>query len=465
MSPSDQHRRDDALAIWQAGVAAVQPATCVPAGLEETFGRATGMVGDHARTELPELVVRGSPDPAPDRILVVGGGKAGAAMSLALETALSARGVDLKRVSGVVCVPNETVIPLKAIRLHPARPMGTNQPTEAAMRGALEILNLATNAGPNDLLICLISGGGSALLPAPVEGITLEDKQAVTVLLHRCGATIQEMNAVRKHLSRIKGGGLARTFRGRRLLSLIISDVVGDPLDVIASGPTGVDPTTFADAIAVLHRFGVWNEAPATVRAYLTAGEKGQHPETLKSLPLDETGRPRVSNHIIANSAMALAAAEAEAQRCGYAVMNLGIVEGDTRAAAERMAALAHEKAPAGPMAILSGGETTVTLPKEHGLGGRNQEFVLAFLQKLGEANLKGITILCGGTDGEDGPTDAAGAIGDQALLREARQRGLDPAAFLAGHDAYHFFAPLGGLVKTGPTNTNVMDLRVVLMG
>jgi len=345
--------------------------------------------------------------------------------------------------------------------------MGTNQPTKAALHGTLEILELAAKAGPNDLMICLISGGGSALLPAPVEGVSLEDKQAVTALLHRCGATIQEMNAVRKHLSRIKGGGLARTFRGKRILSLLISDVIGDPLDVIASGPTAVDPTTFADAVGVLDRYGVWYEVPPAVRAHLTAGEKGERPETLKELPRDAAGEAVVRNVVVANNGMALRAAAAAAHRSGYAVLNLGpYLDGDTRAAADMLAAVARHvrESASAPTAILSGGETTVALPAEHGKGGRNQEFALAFLHKLGEPHLDGITILCGGTDGEDGPTDAAGALGDWPLWRQARQRGLDAATFLKRHDAYHFFAPLDGLVKTGPTNTNVMDLRVVLV-
>ncbi len=472
-----QQRREHARMIWQAGVDAVQPERCLRDWMEQF---------DFARDGFQPLT-------SYDRILVVGGGKAGAAMSQALETLLEQRGVDLTRVTGLVNVPNETVVPLKQIRLHPARPAGTNQPTEAGLEGTRAILDMVERARPNDLLICLISGGGSALLPAPVADVTLADKQRVTALLHRCGATIQEMNTVRKHLSRIKGGGLARHFRGARILSLIISDVIGDPLDLIASGPTCVDPTTFADALAVLNKFQLLDQVPVSVLAYLQRGAAGQEPETLKQWPLDSQSRPIIHNVIVANNQKALDAAQRHAEALGYAVNNLGPrVEGETQAIAHQLADLAFagrqmvqqgsgirliatkdasgetqlraEAWSLGPVACLSGGETTVILPEDHGLGGRNQEFVLAFLQHLGKEGMEGITVLSGGTDGEDGPTDAAGALSDAELLAAAEARGLAPADFLARHDAYHFFEPLGGLLQTGLTHTNVMDLRVILV-
>ncbi len=455
--------RGQALAIWQAGVEAVRPERCLPDALG---GLPPGF----------------SPLASFDRILVVGAGKAGAAMSQALETALEGHGVDLRRVQGLVNVPNETVTPLRAIRLHAARPAGTNQPTAAGVEGAGEILRLAGSAGPNDLLLCLISGGGSALLPLPVPGVTLEDKQHVTALLHRSGATIQEMNAVRKHLSRIKGGGLVRSFHGRLALALIISDVIGDPLDVIASGPTCADPTTFADALEVLERYGLTARTPAAVLTYLRAGAAGKHPETLKVLPTDEQAaqdRPTIINRIIAGNRHALAAAAVKATDLGYEVWNFGsYLDGDTGRLADVLARLAgrvvsesppaDERGPSGPrtrpLAIVSGGETTVALPEGHGLGGRNQEFVLAFLHQRGIEGMQRITVLSGGTDGEDGPTDAAGAIGDAELLAQAARLGLAPADYLARHDSYHFFQPLGGLLCTGLTQTNVMDLRVILI-
>jgi hydroxypyruvate reductase/glycerate 2-kinase len=441
-------RRQLAQVIWQAGVEAVRPARCLPVA----FAR------------LPVVAPQAFPLTRFERILVVGGGKAGAAMSRVLEAVLGREGVDLRRVVGLVNVPDEAVVPLEAIRLQPARPAGSNQPTEAGVAATTAILDLVRRAGPDDLLLCLISGGGSALLPAPVPGVSLADKQRVTALLHRCGATIGEMNAVRKHLSLIKGGGLVREFPGRGIVSLIVSDVIGDPLDVIASGPTSVDPTTFADALKVIERYELIKEVPPAVLDYLRRGQVGQAPETLKDWPRSGEG-PWVVNEVIANCARALEAAARQAEALGYGVWNLGpFLAGETRPAAEVLADIARGQRGQGPLAILSGGETTVTLPQEHGQGGRNQEFTLAFAQHLGPALMAGITVLCAGTDGEDGPTDAAGAVADADLLAAARALGLDPAAFLASHDAYHFFEPLGVLVKTGLTDTNVMDLRVILV-
>jgi hydroxypyruvate reductase/glycerate 2-kinase len=449
-SPQAQKYREDARAIWWAGVEAVQPRRC----LDEHFHGFGVPVESLAQY---------------DRILVVGGGKAGAAMAEALEHLLERHDVPLSKVSGLVNVPNETVIPLKAIKLHPARPMGINQPTEAALAGTNEILRIAESAGPNDVMLCLISGGGSALLPAPVPGVSLVDKQQVTKFLHECGATIQEMNAVRKHLSRIKGGGLVRHFRGAKIYSLIISDVIGDPLDAIASGPTAVDPTTFAEATAILRKFGITAQLPIAVISHLQEGERGEAPETLKELPTDKKGEPLVRNLIVANLRRAIGVADHKASCLGYLPMTgRSNEEGDTtvvaNAAATIMKTRARVAGKAQGLCLIGGGETTVMLGPNHGLGGRNQEYVLAFLNKLGVDGMKNITVLSGGTDGEDGPTDAAGAIGDAELVTEASVRGLDPADYLARHDAYHFFEPLGGLLKTGPTNTNVMDLRVILI-
>jgi hydroxypyruvate reductase/glycerate 2-kinase len=446
MSTTYIHRRREAQNIWWAGVQAVQPDRCLPAGLRT------------AGTDLTFLQRF-------DRVLVLGGGKANAAMAQVLEQLLEAQRFPPERVYGVVNVPNEAVIPLKAIRLHAARPMGVNYPTREAKQGTEEMLRLAEQAGPNELLICLISGGGSALLPAPVPGITLEDKQQVTKLLHECGATIQELNAVRKHLSRIKGGGLVRHFRGREVLSLIISDVIGDPLDVIASGPTAVDNSTFLDAIHVLEKYELLTAVPPTVRRYLERGCEGAEPETLKHLPRAADGSERVRNLIVASNSLALDASLAVANTAGYRCINLGAdIAGDTTGAAIHHAQQATRARSPDPVCLLSGGETTVVLPPQHGKGGRNQEFVLAFLNALGTEGMKGITVLSGGTDGEDGPTNAAGAIGDAELLLQAAAQGLKPADYLARHDAYHFFEPLGGLLKTRLTRTNVMDLRVILI-
>lgn len=442
MNLSNSPLRDQARAIWQAGVDAVRPELLVRRALAEL--------------DLPRMLAGAG------RVLVVGGGKAGAAMAAATENALSAFSVPLE---GLVNVPADCVRPLQFVYLHVARPAGSNQPTAAGVEGTQRILDLVRSAGPDDVVLCLLSGGGSALLPAPADGITLADKQHLTQLLHACGATINEMNAVRKHLSAIKGGRLAQAFRGRALYSLIISDVIGDPLDAIASGPTAADPTTFAAALAVLDKYHLLDRVPVAARHHLEAGAAGRLPETLKTLPAN------VHNHIIGNNAQSLAAAQQQAQKMGYRVLNLGpFIEGETLSVATALAGIARAIRANGqplapPVCILSGGETIVTLSEHHGLGGRNQEFVLAALAHLGPAGMSNVAILSGGTDGEDGPTDAAGALADETTWAKAEQLGLSPAAFLQRHDAYHFFQPLDGLLLTGLTQTNVMDLRVMLVG
>jgi glycerate 2-kinase len=434
--------RERARAIWDAAVAAVRPEELVRGALTDP---ALGVVDALARCR---------------RVVVMGAGKAGAAMSAALEDVLRSSSKDIV---GVVNVPAETVRPLRWIRLHAARPAGTNQPTAEGIAGARRILELAGTAGADDIGICLISGGGSALLPAPAAGVTLADKQHVTRLLHACGATINEMNAVRKHLSVIKGGRLGQAFTGKALFSLIISDVVNDPLDVIASGPTAPDPTTFADALHVLKKYALGDKVPETVWNHLQSGLAGDIAETPKMLPA------QVQNHIIGNNARALAAASAKAAELGYRVVNLGSgIEGETREVAFDMVELVRkqlqEGQPRPPLCLLSGGETTVTLGPDHGQGGRNQEFVLAALTKLSAQEMNRIVILSGGTDGEDGPSDAAGAIVDAGTLSRADERGLVAAAYLERHDAYHYFQTAGDLLRTGLTGTNVMDVRVILV-
>jgi glycerate 2-kinase len=426
--------RDHARRIWYAAVASVRPEPLVRRVL----------------TDLAD-VLRDAP-----RILVFGGGKAGAAMAEAVELVLADR---LERIDGVVNVPADAVKPLKKIRLYAARPAATNFPTAEGVAGSQEMLRLAKSAGPNDIALCLLSGGGSALLPAPADGVSLEDKLAVTKLLHHCGATINEMNAVRKHLSAIKGGRLAQAFAGKAMYSLIISDVIGDPLDVIASGPTAPDPTTFADALSILDRFQLRAQTPASVLKHLQDGAEGKIPETPKTIPV------HVHNLILGNNARALQAAEECATRLGYRVLSLGSdVEGETRYIATAHAALAQSlRDTSMPVCILSGGETTVTLAKNPGKGGRNQEYVLAALLKLGPK--PNVVILSGGTDGEDGPTDAAGAIADASTLERAAALGLSGEEFLKRNDAYHFFEATGDLFITGLTQTNVMDVRVILIG
>jgi len=430
--------RADARSIWQAAVDAVRP-------------------GPLVRQALADPQVAQALQAAP-RILVLGAGKAGAAMAAAVEEAIPDL---LDRAQGIVNVPAELVRPLRKIRLHAARPAGSNQPTAEGVIGAEEMLRLARSAGPDDVALCLLSGGGSALLPAPAEGITLADKQTVTKLLHECGATINQMNAVRKHLSAIKGGRLAEAFRGKALYSLIISDVIGDPLTVIASGPTCVDPTTFGDVVSLLNGLGLTDRLPHAVRTRLERGAAREIPETPKGMP------GNIHNVILANNSMALAVAEKQAQGLGYTVLNLGsCIEGETRHVATAMMGIAHSIQDEGipfrpPACVLLGGETTVTLTPDHGLGGRNVEFVLAALLNLhGQRNM---AILSGGTDGEDGPTDAAGAVADMSVLWKAV--GSQMQEYLNRHDAYHFFEATGDLIKTGLTETNVMDVRVILIG
>lgn len=430
--------RDDARAIWDAAVAAVDPVECVR--------RAAGTL-DFVRNAR--------------RIVVVGGGKAGAAMAAGLESVLAER---LSAIEGVVNIPAGTERPLQAIRLNVARPAGTNEPTVAGVVGTLDMLRLVEGAGPDDAVIALISGGGSALMPLPADGISLEDKQAVTRLLHRSGATIAEMNCVRKHLSRFKGGGLAAAARCP-LVALIVSDVIGDPLDAIASGPTAADPTTFADAIAILRTYRQWEFVPSSVSRHLEEGQAARRPETLKSLPAT------VRNIVCGNNSLALAAAEAEARKRGYAVHNLGPeVSGDTGTLASVIARGMCEirfrpNSIVSPACLLVGGETTVHLPAQHGKGGRNTEFVLAALVALQGSGLRDFVVLSGGTDGEDGPTDAAGAIGDDESFSKAAAAGLDPVDALRRHDSYTFFDATGDLIRTGLTQTNVMDVRVLLVG
>jgi hydroxypyruvate reductase/glycerate 2-kinase len=426
---TERRLRDDALAIWNAGVTSVN----------------AGALVRRALVDVAEEIERAK------RIAVVGAGKATTAMARAAEEVLG------DRISvGWVNVPDATVEKLARVHVHGARKLPDNRPTAEGVEGAKKILEIARSLDADDVLLVLLSGGGSALLPLPVDGVSLEEKLAVTKLLQESGATIGEMNCVRKHLSQIKGGRLAAATKAR-VITLIVSDVIGDPLDVIASGPTAADPTTFAEALDVLVRHRVLDAASASVVAHLRSGRD----ETPKRLDA------RVTNVVIGNNETGRRAAEKAAEALGYATLDLGVVAGDTRFAAIDMAhevrkARGEGRAPA--CCRIEGGETTVTLPPVHGKGGRNQEFALAVLEALGVEGLRGVCVLCGGTDGEDGPTDAAGAFVDEDIARAAVAKGLDAADFLRRHDAYSFFDAVGGLVKTGPTETNVMDLRVVLI-
>jgi hydroxypyruvate reductase len=442
VAPLSRRLRQDALAIFRAGVEAVEP------------GRA---VRDHLRRTRGALVAGGQrlPLAAGGSVWVVGAGKAAAPMAAAVEEILGDRVA-----GGLVVTRYGHGGPLRKVELREA---GHPVPDESGVAAARELVSLLGQVQAGDLVVCVVSGGGSALLPAPVDGITLAEKQQVTRLLLASGATIEEMNAVRKHLSRLKGGGLARLARPAALLTLVLSDVAGDRLDVIASGPTFPDPTTFADALEVLARRRIASRVPAAVLARLEAGARGDLPETPK--PDDPIFRS--SAHVlVGTNALAVAAAERQALALGYRTLVLSTtVTGEAREVGAVHAALAREVAASGrplrrPACVLSGGETTVTV-RGGGRGGRNQELVLAAAP--GIAGLEGVLVLSAGTDGTDGPTDAAGAVADGETVSRARAAGLDPRAALDGNDAYPFFQALGDLVVTGPTRTNVMDLRLVL--
>ncbi len=367
-----------------------------------------------------------------DRIQVIGAGKASASMSRAVERILG------RRISGGWINVKDLSIPSRRVKLNQA---GHPIPDERGVEGARRIAEIARDAGERDLLICLISGGASALMPLPADFITLTQMQETTRRLLACGATIHELNTIRKHIEQLKGGQLAQLAAPATILGLILSDVVGDDLDVIGSGPTVPDSSTVEDAEAIFEKYKI---AP---------------------LPLHETPKDldRVENLIVGSNRQAIDAAAAHARELGYHTMVLStFVEGETRDVANVHAAIVKEilssNRPARrPACILSGGETTVTL-RGSGLGGRNQEFVLAAAIALD--GFGPYTILSAGTDGSDGPTDAAGAIADQSTLVAF------PAArdFLRENDSYRFFEQTHGLVKTGPTGTNVMDIRILLV-
>ncbi len=390
------------------------------------------------------------------RIVVVGAGKASGEMARAVEESLGGRVSE-----GLVAVQHAGTARPGRVRLVEA---GHPIPDERGRAAAEEILRLVKSAGAEDLVLCLISGGGSALLPLPVPGVSLAEKQAVTRLLLEAGATINELNAVRKHLSALKGGQLARAAAPAPVVALLLSDVIGDPLDVIASGPTAPDPTTFADALAVLDRFRLRERVPESARRHLEAGAAGAVPETPK--PGDPVFAS-VTNRVIGNNGLVVEAALDAARRLGYPPLLLTRqLQGEAREVARVVAAVLGEAAgsgrPVGPPACLvAAGETTVTV-RGPGKGGRCQEFCLALAPAV--AALPGVVVLAAGTDGSDGPTDAAGALVDWTTIERARAAQLDPRAALAANDAYHFFATLGDLVVTGPTGTNLLDLYLALV-
>jgi hydroxypyruvate reductase len=444
MTRSAELLRTDALRIWSAGVDAVRPQRLMPEAVEICRGRLR--LGDES-LGLDEI----------DRIAVVGGGKAAAGMAAALEQALGPEVLQSKRVAGLVNVPADCLRPTDCIRLNAARPSGVNEPTEDGVRGVEQMLRLVRELRPRDLCICLISGGGSALLPAPIDGFTLADKVVLTRELSARGATIQQMNVVRRELSAIKGGGLARACRAGRLVSLILSDVPGDDVSLIASGPTAPGAPTPEDAARVLRELAL-DESAIGARAIQLWRDRRETGAT-------SGNGSRVTNIVIGNNATAVDAAGLEAERLGYshAMISSDKPEGLAEEVANSLVGMARRmRIEAGPDCLITGGEPTVRLaPVDvRGRGGRNQQLCLAALAEL--SDWRGLALISGGTDGEDGPTDAAGACVDESTAFAAAQLGLDPRLYLARNDAYSFFEEVGGLLMTGPTHTNVCDLRVL---
>jgi glycerate 2-kinase len=434
--------KDICLTIFRAGLEAADPYEAIKRIL-----RLSGqelLVGEHSYC-LDDF----------KRIVVVGAGKGSAPMAQAVEEILGGR-----LEGGVLVVKYGYTAPLKKVKLieggHPI-------PDEAGQHGAEELLKIVNGLGEDDLVLCLISGGGSALLPAPVEGVGLSEKQETTKILLESGASINEINAVRKHLSRIKGGWLAKAVAPATMITLILSDVIGDDLDVIASGPTVGDRSTFNDCLSVIEKYELNDQIPSAVITYLRKGAAGTAQETPK--PDDPVFRTGL-NLIVGSNMQCLEAAERKAKEMGYQTLILSsLVEGETREVAKVHGAILKEiirtgKPLAPPSCIITGGETTVTI-RGKGKGGRNQEFALACGMEI--AGWEGAAVFSAGTDGTDGPTDAAGAFADWRMVERAQQLGLDPRAALRENDAYPFFEQLGDLIITGPTNTNVMDIRILI--
>jgi glycerate-2-kinase len=438
MSPALRARlRRDAGAIWWAAVRAVDPERLVRRAVRDDRGG---------------LWIAGRRYSA-RRVWILGAGKASVAMARGAIRALGPG-----RCAGGLVIAHARARPAPpgvSVRLgdHP-------MPGARSLRAMQALLKLTARIQPGDLVLFLLSGGASALFCAPAPGLTLADKAAVTSALLRCGASIEELNVVRRHLSRVKGGGLLRFLPGARVVTLALSDVVGDPPAAIGSGPTVPDPSTYSAARAILRRYRLWAGAPPAVRSRIEAGLGGRVQETPK--PTDPLIR-RSAFRIVGNNRLALRAGRVEARRRGYRTWIWSdAVVGDTgAAAADHCAELRSRlRSATGPFCLLSGGETTVVV-RGSGSGGRNQEFALASVAAL--ARLRSCGLLAAGSDGRDGPTPAAGAWADAGSLARAQLRGLDPAEFLARNDSHGFFRRLGDLFISGPTGTNVMDLRILL--
>jgi len=434
--------RQSAREIWEAALNAASPATCIRNFIQVAHG---------------ELSVAGKEMPIRGRLIVIGAGKAAARMAQVIEELLG------KYVTaGLVVTKYGHGLPLQRVQLVEA---GHPIPDAAGIRGVQQTRQLLKGLTSSDIVLCLISGGGSALWPAPAEAITLEEKQKVTSLLLRAGADIREINAVRKHLSDLKGGQLAKWAAPAHVIALIMSDVIGDPLDFIASGPTAPDTTSFSDAIAVIQKYGL--QVPKAVLERFQEGACGNIPDTPK--PGDPVFKT-VDNHIIANNQLLSEAAARKARELNLNTLVLSTgVEGEAKDIGRFFAAIAREMDRTGnpvkpPACILAAGETTVTVQGD-GVGGRNQEMALAWAISMASRPPNRPSCFASvATDGTDGPTAAAGGLVDPATCSRAVERGLMPSKYLERNDSFNFLNATGDLIVTGPTQTNLMDLQILLV-
>ncbi len=435
--------RNDAEKIFRAGLMAVDPVTAIR---NNCLKKKNTLIIGGKTFDLSQF----------DNIYIIGAGKAASPMAAAMESLLGKMITD-----GTINVKYDHIAHLNIIKTIEA---GHPIPDKNGWQGAKAIMSLLKKTQKNDLVLCLISGGGSALLPIPAKGLTLKDKQATIQLLLACGATINEINAIRKHISMVKGGRLAKAVHPSTLVTLILSDVVGDDLDVIASGPTVPDPSTYMTCMDIIKKYDLADQLPKPVLRHIQDGISEKIPETPK---IDDPIFKKTYNYIIGSSIEAILAAKERAESIGYNTLILSsMIEGETRHVAKVHTAIAKEIKKSGypliqPACIISGGETTVTLVG-NGKGGRNQEFSLAAAMDI--AGHENIVVFSAGTDGTDGPTDAAGAVVDTNTMKNALELNIDPVSYLTNNDSYEFFKKIDSLFITGPTNTNVMDLRIMLI-
>ena len=442
---STQALRAHLQTFFSAGVDAADPAQLIRRTVRAEHTHLNVHIGSHTSTF-----------PLQGHVFLIGAGKGAGRMAQAFLPVLGER-----LTGGVVLVPQDAQLRLDPLStVHGEHPL----PGQGSLRGGKELMALLAHRHPSDLICFCLTGGASSLLVQPVPGVSLEDKLAVNRLLLASGADIQAINTVRKHLSQIKGGNLARFASPATVLSFILSDVIGDDLSTIGSGPTVADPTTFQDAWDILEDYDLLTAIPGSVERYLAQGLSGLAEETPKP---GEAAFSNVHNFLIGSNSLALEAAACAARQHGFTPEILPEpLDGDTTQAARAFARqirtrLSKDLSDKRPVCLLAGGETTVHVTGK-GKGGRNQEFALVVAQEL--HNESGWALLSAGTDGIDGPTDAAGAFVDGKSLHRAHEKGLDPQAALQDNDSYALFAALGDLFQPGPTGTNVMDIKIVLI-